>query len=164
MIYKAGPTARKFVYADYVRFCSSGEYHTHEGHSGWVFKTRIFRGPGARHQVRYGTECECGSTLWPAAPQLDLIDRPFDASDITDTVRAARVRYLLKAAGMSEESPIDALTSRLSARDAEIILDRHGLTDDRHTLQEIADKVGLTKARVHQIEHKAIERLRRGTL
>jgi hypothetical protein len=164
MIYKAGPTTRKFLYGDCVRFFSNGEYSIHEGHYGWVVKTRIYKGGGSRHHLRYRTECECGSTLLPIAPDMELVNRPLEVPDITDTVRAARVRYLLKAAGMSEESPIDALTSRLSARDAEIILDRHGLTDDRHTLQQIADKIGLTKARVHQIEHKVIERLRRGTL
>jgi hypothetical protein len=169
MIYRAGSTTRKFVFGDYVRFCSSGEYRIHEGHSGWIFKTKIFKGPGARHHVRYGIECECGSTLWPMAANMELIDRQLNAPDITETMWDARARYLLRTAGVPEQGnislahQIDALTNRLSARDAEIILDRHGLTDDRHTLQQIADKIGLTKARVHQIEHKAIEKLRRGS-
>jgi hypothetical protein len=172
MISRAGPTTRKFLYGDHVRFFDTGklEYRIHEGHSGWIAKTTVYKG-GPRRHLRYRTECECGSTLLPIAPSMELVTRPLNVLDVTETVRAARVRFLLDIAGIPEQDTIsleflmDVLVERtLSAREIEIVLDRHGLTDDRHTLQQIADRLGVTRSRVQQLEHKAIERLRRGTL
>ena len=169
MIYRnAGPSTRKFLYGDRVRFSTLREYRIHDGHVGQIIKTRIFKGPGARHHIRYGTECECGATLWPIAPNMELIDRPLDTPDLSATTWEARARYLLRTVGVAEkdrvslESQIDALTGRLSVREADILLHRHGLTDDKHTLQHIADRIGVTKERVRQIEHRAIEKMRAG--
>jgi hypothetical protein len=171
MIYRnAGPSTRKFLYGDRVRFSGIREYRIHGGHVGHIFKTKIFKGPGARHHIRYGTECECGATLWPVAPNMELIDRPLDAPDLRETTWEARARYLLRTVWIAEKdhvplkSQIDALTSLLSVREAEILLHRHGLTDNKHTLQNIADSIGLTKERVRQIERKAIMKLRQASL
>ena len=170
MIYRhVGPTTRKFLFGDHVRFCSSDEYRIHEGHAGQIFKIRIFKGPGDRHQIRYGTECECGATLWPIAPRLKFIERPpYDAPDLSETIWDARARYLLRTVGVPEKDrislaqQISTLTDRLSARESEIVLNRRGLSDAQNTLQQIADRIGVSRARVHQIEQRAIEKLRRG--
>ena len=164
-----GPYTRKFLYGDRVRFSTVKEYRIHDGHVGQVFKTKIYRGPGTRHQIRYGTECECGATLWPMAPDMELIDRPLDDPDINGVTWDARARYLLRSVGipesnrMSLESQINTLTGRLSARESEVVLARHGLADDtQFTLQSIADRIGVTRERVRQIEYRAIEKIRKG--
>jgi len=173
LIYRdGGPSTRKFLYGDRAIFRALGQYHAHEGHVGVVIKTRIFKGPGTRHNIRYGTECECGATLWPIAPDMELVDRPLDTPDLSETTWTARARYLLRTMGVPEQgsvtlaSQIDALTSQLSTREAEIILDRFGLTEldpsDRRTLQQIASRLGVSRERVRQIESRAIRKLRSG--
>ena len=169
MIYRhLRPSTRKFLYGDRVRFTTLKEYRIHDGHVGQVFKTRIYRGPGTRHQIRYGTECECGATLWPMAPNMELIDRPLDDPDVNGITWNARARFLLRVVGIPEsnrvslESQINTLTGRLSDRESDILLSRHGLTDDKPTLQQIADRIGVTRERVRQIEYRAIEKIRKG--
>jgi RNA polymerase primary sigma factor/RNA polymerase nonessential primary-like sigma factor len=49
----------------------------------------------------------------------------------------------------------------LTPREATIIKLRFGLEDGQpHTLQEVADRVGLTRERVRQLEKKALAELR----
>ena len=49
----------------------------------------------------------------------------------------------------------------LPAREAQVLMLRYGFTDGRsHTLQEVGDKLGITRERVRQIETQAMSRIR----
>ncbi|MBI1747475.1 MAG: sigma-70 family RNA polymerase sigma factor [Acidobacteria bacterium] len=57
---------------------------------------------------------------------------------------------------------IEALLYHLNPREQEIIKMRFGLADRRpHTLQELGDKLSLSRERIRQIEKKALSKLRR---
>jgi RNA polymerase primary sigma factor len=52
----------------------------------------------------------------------------------------------------------------LDAREKEVLRLRYGLTNDQeHTLAEIARRLGLSRERVRQIEHRAVAKLRRAS-
>lgn len=56
---------------------------------------------------------------------------------------------------------LEEVMSALSAREARILRLRFGLRDGRaHTLEEVGEKFGLTRERIRQIEHQALDRLR----
>lgn len=63
------------------------------------------------------------------------------------------------SAGEHREGINLALTS-LSLREAEILRLRYGFGGTEHTLQEVADGLGITRERVRQIQQRAEERLR----
>lgn len=56
---------------------------------------------------------------------------------------------------------LDALRERVSERDYDILCMRFGLNGyPEHTLSEISDACGITRARVHQVQHACIKELR----
>ena len=56
---------------------------------------------------------------------------------------------------------LENIMTSLSAREARILRMRFGLKDGRaHTLEEVGAKFGLTRERIRQIEHQALDRLR----
>jgi len=56
---------------------------------------------------------------------------------------------------------LDDVMTALSSREARILRLRFGLRDGRpHTLEEVGEKFGLTRERIRQIEHQALDRLR----
>jgi len=64
-------------------------------------------------------------------------------------------RHLLREA-------LEEIMAVLSQREARILLLRFGLRDGRaHTLEEVGEKFGLTRERIRQIEHQALDRLRK---
>ena len=72
---------------------------------------------------------------------------------------------VLQAADIAEQraltASLRALVATLTPREATIIKLRYGLEDGQpHTLQEVADRVGLTRERVRQLEKKALAELR----
>ncbi len=72
---------------------------------------------------------------------------------------------VLQAADIAEQRALTAslneLVATLTPREATIIKLRFGLEDGQpHTLQEVADRVGLTRERVRQLEKKALAELR----
>jgi hypothetical protein len=57
---------------------------------------------------------------------------------------------------------IDKLLSHVPERDRKVLSDRYGLWDGiAETLEDIGDKLGLTRERIRQIEAKSLNRLRR---
>jgi RNA polymerase primary sigma factor len=53
------------------------------------------------------------------------------------------------------------MLNRLPAREVQILKLRYGLTGGkRHTLQEVGEKLGVTRERIRQIESQALRRLR----
>jgi len=64
----------------------------------------------------------------------------------------------------SLKKEIERALQTLSEREADIIRYYYGLNDQQqHNLEEIADKLGLTRERVRQIKEKAIKRLKHTT-
>ncbi len=64
-------------------------------------------------------------------------------------------------AGLHDER-VRALLDRLDPRSADIVRYRYGLADGReHSLAEIAERIGLSRERVRQLEAEALRRLRR---
>ena len=56
---------------------------------------------------------------------------------------------------------VESVLRALTPREARILRLRFGLTDGRsHTLEEVGVKFGLTRERIRQIEHQALDRLR----
>lgn len=56
---------------------------------------------------------------------------------------------------------LERVMTALSPREARILGMRFGLRDGRaHTLEEVGEKFGLTRERIRQIEHQALDRLR----
>lgn len=75
-----------------------------------------------------------------------------DGTPPEDVVAAHETQYAIKMA-----------LSKLPPREAWILQLRFGLGSNReHTLQEIADKIGVTRERVRQVEANALRRLRNG--
>jgi RNA polymerase primary sigma factor len=75
-----------------------------------------------------------------------------------ETIPSAELE-LIKSSFNAE---IQALVSELDEKEREVIRMRFGLDDEEPcTLQEIGDKLGLSRERVRQIEAKAKEKLRR---
>jgi RNA polymerase sigma factor (sigma-70 family) len=60
-----------------------------------------------------------------------------------------------------DREEIDDLLNRLSIREHKVIAGHFGLAGDRQTLEEIGEKLGITKERVRQIESRALRKLRR---
>ena len=58
-------------------------------------------------------------------------------------------------------SLLDLLKPQVSERDYEIFITRYGVDGQaEHTFSEVADKFGLTRARVHQVSHHCLEIIR----
>jgi RNA polymerase primary sigma factor len=63
-------------------------------------------------------------------------------------------------ANLLRQDLVDILET-LPAREVRILQLRFGLSDGkRHTLQEVGDKMGVSRERVRQIESQALRRLR----
>jgi RNA polymerase primary sigma factor len=89
------------------------------------------------------------------------LDALFDAVDSLVDPRAARPD-LLDFGAMEREKVKEAI-DRLGEREAQIIRLRFGLDESEQswTLRQIAKEMGISRERVRQLEHKALEDLRR---
>jgi RNA polymerase primary sigma factor len=84
---------------------------------------------------------------------VELVDRLQQGSDAPAEVALIQKSFL---------SQMRSLLSELSPKEAEVIRLRFGLdSDEPQTLQEIGDRLNLSRERVRQIESKAMAKLRR---
>lgn len=96
---------------------------------------------------------------------VSLSDKYFDddSTEIGDKIKdtlSPSVEYeIIKG---SIENQIREILKGLDEKEAFVLKLRFGLTDDKtHTLQEIGDKLNLTRERIRQIEKKAMRKLAR---
>jgi DNA-binding phage protein len=66
----------------------------------------------------------------------------------------------VESLAMEPEDVIQALISqKLESREQDVLRQRHGLVDDKATLEEIGKKLGVTRERVRQIAKQALKKL-----
>ncbi|WP_363326198.1 sigma-70 family RNA polymerase sigma factor [Haloactinopolyspora sp.] len=86
-------------------------------------------------------------------------DGSANVGDLIEDTEDLRAPDVVEFQALGEE--IRSLVATLPPREALIVSLRYGLTDGRqHTLQEVAERVGLTKERVRQLEKQSIAELR----
>ncbi|ATE53496.1 sigma-70 family RNA polymerase sigma factor [Actinosynnema pretiosum] len=86
-------------------------------------------------------------------------DGSASVADLIEDADAASAYDAVEQAAFSSE--LRALVETLPARQALIVSRRYGLTDGRvHTLQEVAEELGLTRERIRQLEKESLRFLR----
>ena len=155
---------RKFFYGDMVVMRESKvQYPRHGGHTGIVAGTQIIRLEAGYTTVKYKVDCGCGARLVPKGDHMDLIAGP----QLIRPVNEIRMEHFLDLIESTiNKKPLkkqaDAVLAPLGERDRYILVKRFGLDGkDARVLREIGEDLGITKARVHQIEQSLLERLRR---
>jgi len=147
--------ARKFLYGDTVVIKRRSAVHN--GHTGKIDGTLIKRAEETRPKTYYQVICECGSGLRLEAFSMDIIGTPMELPDVPIT--EMRIRYFLKSIKASRKT-VDSALSRLSERERDILERRNGLTgEDKQTLKEIAQVIGVSSERVRAIEASALAKL-----
>ena len=92
------------------------------------------------------------------APMLDAGDKPFGEA-IPDPVAVHPWETIDRALLQGQ---LHDLLGNLAPRERQVLSWRFGLTNDRdHTLQEIGNRLGLTRERIRQIENAALRKLRK---
>ncbi|MEU8801621.1 sigma-70 family RNA polymerase sigma factor [Spirillospora sp. NPDC048819] len=96
------------------------------------------------------------------AISLDTVvgeDEDTRVGDLIADPGAVAAPDLVEFQQLAEE--LRSMVDRLPPREALILTLRYGLSDGRpHTLQDIADRIGLTRERVRQLEKQALAQLR----
>ncbi len=86
-------------------------------------------------------------------------DGSADVGDLIEDNDVLQASDVIEFQALGQE--VRSLVDTLAPREALIVSLRYGLSDGRqHTLQEVAERVGLTKERVRQLEKLAIAELR----
>ena len=100
---------------------------------------------GLRHRAHFRTDCSERFTTTP---------------DVSPN------HHELEAAQSRREIALDGILRRLNEREREIIVCRFGLRrgDEPQTLQQVGDVMGVTKERIHQIEARALRKLRQAVV
>ena len=155
---------RKFFSGDEI-VIDHYRYPSHDHHRGLVVGTRItrYRKEGKPSLVSYRVECECGASLVPLARLMDLVSTA-PTSDVLDMRR----RYFLREIGVAVSDDtlgqqVDAALGILTDKQRAIIIRRFGLSDGddtRHTLQGIAEALGVSKQYIDEVEGKSLWKLR----
>ena len=155
---------RKFFTGDAV-VIDHYRYPSHARHSAMVVGTRItrYQEEGKPSLVSYRVECECGASLLPQARHMGLVSTA-PTSDVLDMRR----RHFLQAIGVTVDSDdtlrqqVDAALGILTERQRAIIIQRFGLSDEtrQHTLQAIAEALGVSKQYINEVEVKSLHKLR----
>lgn len=148
---------RKFLYGDTV--VTTDRDRIHGGHAGKIDGTLVVRRddevPASR--IYYKLACECGSELISEAWAMDLVGTP---RTIQLSMTEMRIQYFLKSIGLPGGT-IDSALSELSQREKGILERRNGLTgENKQTLREIAEIVGVSTQRIFAIEAEAMKKLR----
>ena len=155
---------RKFFTGDEV-VIDHYRYPSHVQHRGMVVGTRRnqYRAEGRSPLISYRVECACGASLLPLARHMDLV-----STAPTSDVRDMRRRHFLQAIGVTVDSDdtlrqqVDAALGILTERQRAIIIQRFGLSDEtrQHTLQAIAEALGVSKQYINEVEVKSLHKLR----
>ena len=155
---------RKFFSGDEI-VIDHYRYPSHDHHRGLVVGTRItrYRKEGKPSLVSYRVDCECGASLVPLARHMDLVSTKAPIS-----VLDMRRRYFLREIGVAVSDDtlgqqVDAALGILTDKQRAIIIRRFGLSDGddtRHTLQGIAEALGVSKQYIDEVEGKSLWKLR----
>ena len=155
---------RKFFSGDEI-VIDHYRYPSHDHHRGLVVGTRItrYRKEGKPSLVSYRVEYECGASLVPLARHMDLVSTKAPIS-----VLDMRRRYFLREIGVAVSDDtlgqqVDAALGILTDKQRAIIIRRFGLSDGddtRHTLQGIAEALGVSKQYIDEVEGKSLWKLR----
>ena len=158
---------RKFFYGDMAIMTSKVHYPKHVGHKVVVIGTQIIRLAVAGYtKVNYKVQCGCGSRLAPKGAHMDLLKGPV-GDDLERPVHELRMEHFLDLIESTItkkplKKQVDAVLAPLGERDRYILVKRFGLDGkDARVLREIGEDLGITKARVQQLEQSLLERLRR---
>ena len=128
-------------------------------------RTRLVAAYGEREaESRFDVELAAAGisrekwTTFCAARQVEFLSKVEAARRVCpDSTGAAAV---MDAANSDELRDAVACALRsLSSRHGQIVRLRYGIGDREHTLQEVADKIGVSRERVRQIQTKAEEKL-----
>lgn len=106
---------------------------------------------------------------------LELVKEPISLNEVLGEDQDFKVESTLADSEMPSpfqwycnnelRGQIESLLQNLNPREQKIIKMRFGLEDNRpHTLQELGDKLSLSRERIRQIEKKALGKLRRPKL
>ncbi|MDE0243542.1 MAG: sigma-70 family RNA polymerase sigma factor [Candidatus Kaiserbacteria bacterium] len=117
-----------------------------------------------------GVEVEKIYTIRRITQEVVQLEKPLGGSDdeesntkISDTIEDVDqdTQETIVSHDILREQIQDILED-LSSREREVIEMRHGMQDDgiRYTLEQIGNKMGVTRERVRQIEARALEKLR----
>ena len=163
----ANGRTRKFFYGDMIIMKSKAHYPRHVGHKGIIEGTRIIRLEVAGYtKVNYYVQCGCGARLVPKGNQMDLIAGP-TGDELVRPVYDIRLEHFLDLVESTiNNKPLEKQVAKvlepLTERDKYILVKRFGLDgQDSKVLREIGEDLGITKARVQQLEQSLLERLRR---
>ena len=106
-------------------------------------------------QINFWTQTTTSSLEAPVGDEgesqvIDLVE------DQSAALPDATIEHML------DKERVDNLLDRMSSREREVLDMRFGLADGKsHTLAEVADKLGVSRERVRQIEEEALKKLRR---
>jgi RNA polymerase primary sigma factor len=105
------------------------------------------------------------AALQAAGQPIASLDTPVgkdgrELAEVLEDARTAQPEALQDEAELRHR--VAACLATLTEREAYILRLRHGIESEHpHTLREIAAKLGLSRERVRQVEHQALEKLRR---
>ena len=158
---------RKFFYGDMIVMTSKDHYPRHIDHRGLVVGTKIIRHVDAGYtKVTYDVECGCGAGLTPKGAHMELFSGPV-GDEMVRLIHETRFEHFLDLveATISNkplEKQVAKILAPLTEREQYILTKRFGLDgQDSKVLREIGEDLGITKARVQQLEQSLLERLRR---
>ena len=160
--------SRKFFYGDKVIFNSQSQIHfpRHVGHRAIIVGTVLFRPKGKKSKVNYNVECGCGARLIPKGAHMDWDADP-TGEEMERAIHHLRLEHFLNLIqstikeNKSLEQQVAKVLDPLTERDRQLLVTRFGLDgQESKYLREIAEDLGITKARVQQLEQSLLERLR----
>jgi len=158
-------SSKKFYYGDTVMLRHE-RYARHDGHIGQIVGTRILKSYSRSKPtiVSYKVACECGMGLLPLAIHMELVSTPLGAKSMLP--ENARLHYFMRHIGMRADSEnlreqVGAALGILNDQYRAVVTHRFGLNgEDGYTLEAIASKLSRSKQYIHQVEKRALKKLR----